>query len=69
MRYGYRCEECEVAVFPATTRSELVWLRNRIHVVREVAAHMSSGLDGWMAEGLAFLEEHDGHSVILVMRR
>ena len=39
MQFGYKCEDCEVAVFPVTTRSELQWLRDRLHVVREVAKH------------------------------
>jgi hypothetical protein len=34
--------------------------------VREVARHSTAGLDSWMTEGLAFLDEHDGHSVVLV---
>lgn len=66
MRYGYRCEDCEAAIFPVTTRAELQWLRNRLHVVREVAVHSSTGLDSWMSEGLAFLDEHQGHSVALI---
>lgn len=69
MRYGYRCEDCGVAVFPVTTRSELQWLKSRMHVVREVAKHSSGGLDSWMAEGFAFLDEHDGHAVVLVSSR
>ena len=51
MRYGYQCEECEEAVWLATTRPELQWLRSRRHVVREVRRHLSAGLDGWMEEG------------------
>lgn len=69
MQYGYRCEDCEVTVFPVTTRSELQWLRNRLHVVREVAKHASGGLDTWMSEGFAFLDEHEAHSVAIVSRR
>ena len=69
MQYGYKCEDCEVAIFPTTTRSELAWLRDRVHVVREVARHLSAGLDGWMDEGLAFLDRHDGHSVVVVARQ
>lgn len=71
MQYGYKCEDCEIAVFPVTTRSELQWLRDRVHVVREVAKHSSGGLDSWMMDGFAFLDEHQsqGHSVVLVSRR
>jgi len=68
MQFGYKCEECELAVWPATTRSELAWLRNRQHVVREVAKHVSGGLDSWMVEGLDFLDEHGGHSVVIGSR-
>ena len=64
-RYGYHCEECEEAVWPVTTRAELQWLKEREHVAREVARHLSSGLDSWMVEGLAFLDRHGGHSVVL----
>lgn len=68
MRYGYHCEECEEAVWPATTRVELQWLISRIHVVKEVAQHTQAGLDTWIVEGLEFLERHAGHSVVLVRR-
>jgi hypothetical protein len=66
MKFGYLCEECGEAVFPATTRAELSWLRDRRHVVKEVAGHMSGGLDQWMDEGMEFLDRHTGHSVTLV---
>ena len=69
MQYGYHCEECEETIWPATTRSELVWLRNRQHIVKEVAQHMQSGLDTWMNEALEFLERHGAHSVVLVRRQ
>ena len=69
MQHGYRCEDCEVAVFPVTTRGELQWLRSRLHVAREVAKHSSGGLDSWMNEGLEFLDKHEGHAVVLVSRR
>jgi hypothetical protein len=67
--YGYKCEDCEVAVFPTTTRAELAWLKDRAHVVREVAKHSVAGLDSWMMEGLDFLSEHVGHSIIIVSKR
>jgi hypothetical protein len=60
MQYGYKCEDCEVAIFPTTTRSELAWLRDRIHIAREVAKHSSNGLDTWMMEGLEFLATTPG---------
>ena len=69
MRHGYKCEDCELAIFPTTTRSELQWLKDRSHVVREVARHSGAGLDTWMMEGLSFLDEHRGHSVIVVGSR
>jgi len=65
---GLQCEECEEAVWLATSRGELTWLRNRAHVVREVRRHLSGGLDSWMEEALSFLERHDGHSVVVVGR-
>jgi hypothetical protein len=68
MRFGYQCEECEQAVWLATTRPELRWLLTRRHIVREVQRHLSAGLDGWMDEGLEFLDQHDGHSVVVVQR-
>jgi len=68
MTYGYHCEECEEAVWPTAPRSELRWLKDRLHVVREVAAHAGGGLDTWMREGLDFLEHHNGHSVILARK-
>jgi hypothetical protein len=69
MQYGFKCEDCEVAIFPTTTRSELAWLRDRVHVVREVAKHSANGLDGWMMEGLDFLNDHGGHSILVVQRK
>jgi methionyl-tRNA synthetase len=69
MQHGLKCEDCEVAVFPTTTRAELSWLKDRRHVVREVAKHTVAGLDSWMMEGLEFLNDHDGHAVIVVSRR
>jgi len=68
MRFGYHCEECEEAVWPAAPRAELDWLRNREHVVREVAGHVQSGLDSWIVEGLEFLSRHTGHSIVLTRR-
>ncbi len=69
MQHGNKCEDCGTAVFPTTTRSELSWLRDRAHVVREVAKHSGGGLDLWMMEGLAFLTDHQGHSIAIVNRR
>ncbi len=68
MTYGYHCEDCNAAVFPTTTRTELQWLKDRAHVVREVARHSGGGLDMWMTEGLAFLDDHTGHAVTLVAK-
>ena len=68
VRFGYQCEECEQAIWLATTRAELQWLKNRRHIVREVRAHVSGGLEGWMDEGLAFVEEHAGHPIVVVER-
>ena len=68
MSAGYQCEECEQAVWLATTRAELTWLRNRKHIVREVLKHVSAGLDSWIMEGHEFLDTHDGHNTIIVTR-
>ena len=68
MQFGYQCEECEEAIWLPTTRAELRWLSSRRHVVREVVGHLSAGLDGWMDDGLGFLERHDGHSLVVVQR-
>lgn len=69
MKAGYLCEDCEVSIWPATTRSELCWLKDRVHVVREVVKHSHGGLDMWMSEGLEFLNDHQGHSVMVVTKR
>lgn len=69
MRYGYGCEDCNLVIYPTTTRAELTWLKDRAHVVREVARHSSDGLDGWMMEGLTFLDDHADHSIVMVTRR
>jgi hypothetical protein len=69
MKAGYLCEDCEIAIWPATTRSELSWLKDRVHVVREVAKHSHGGLDTWIAEGLEFLNDHQDHSVMVVTKR
>ena len=68
MQYGYHCEECEDAIWPAAPRSELQWLRDREHVVREVARHVNAGLDTWITEGLAFLARHARHSIVMVRK-
>jgi hypothetical protein len=62
---GYYCADCERAVWPATTRGELKWLRERENIVREVEKHLSGGVDSWIEAGLAFLDEHHGHTVLL----
>lgn len=49
--------------------THLRWLRDREHIVREVDEHTSSGLETWMAEGLAFLAEHRGHPVVVVSEK
>jgi hypothetical protein len=68
-RYGYYCEDCNKAIYPTTTRAELAWLKDRAHIAREVARHSGGGLDHWMSEGLAFLDEHADHSVITIEKR
>lgn len=68
MQVGYQCEECEEAVWITTTRSELTWLRNRRHLVREVIKHSSGGLDTWIMDGMEFLDRHDGHNTLIVTK-
>jgi hypothetical protein len=68
VQHGYQCEECEEAVWVASTPTELTWLLRRQHLVREVARHLTAGLDGWMDDGLAFLAAHEGHSITVVRR-
>jgi len=34
-------------------------------MVREVATHLSGGVDSWMEEGLVFLYDHNGHSIMI----
>lgn len=43
-------------------------MKQRRHVVAEVARHMSGGLDLWMMEALAFLDHHEGHSIVITHR-
>lgn len=68
MQYGFQCEDCEIAIFVVAPRGELAWLRDRAHVVREVAKHADS-LDTWMADGIAFLNDHAGHSILIVSKK
>jgi hypothetical protein len=49
--------------------THLRWLRDREHVVREVAEHASSGLDLWMTEGLEFLRDHRGHPIVVISEK
>ena len=66
--FCFACEECEQAIWLAAPRSELLWLRDREHGVREVGRHVQAGLDTWMTEGLEFLDAHAGHSVVINRR-
>ena len=65
-RAGFVCEDCGDVVWLSQGSVHLRWLRDREHVVLEVAEHASSGLDTWMMEGLAFLAEHRGHSISVI---
>jgi methionyl-tRNA synthetase len=69
MQYGYHCEECVEAIWPAAPRAELQWLKDRQHVVREVAKHVHGGLDTWITEGIAFLDLHHAHNVFVTRRQ
>jgi len=68
VKYGYHCEECEEAIWPAAPRPDLQWLKDRTHLVREVASHSHGGLDTWLVEGLAFLDDHAGHDLSIVSK-
>ena len=66
MRSGLTCEDCGEVLWISQGPLHVRWLRDREHIVREVAQHASSGLETWMNEGLAFLDEHRGHSIVVV---
>jgi hypothetical protein len=68
VRSGLTCEDCGEVLWISQGVLHVRWLRDREHVVREVAQHSASGLETWMNEGLAFLDEHRGHSVIVVSK-
>ncbi len=63
------CEDCDEVMWLGQGLLHLRWLRDREHIVREVAEHASSGLDTWMMEGLEFLGSHRGHTVMLVSEK
>lgn len=63
------CQECGEVAWIGQGLTHLRWLRDREHIAREVAEHSSSGLDLWMTEGLAFLERHRGHGVVVVSEK
>jgi hypothetical protein len=69
VRSGFACEECGEAKWLSQGSTHLTWLRDREHVVREVAEHTSSGLETWMADGLAFLDDHRGHPVVVISEK
>jgi hypothetical protein len=69
VRFGFACEDCGEVVWVSQGLTHLRWLRDREHVVREVAEHTSSGLETWMTEGLAFLDEHRGHPIVVVSEK
>ena len=69
MRCGFACEDCGEVKWLSQGQTHLSWLRDREHVVREVAEHTSSGLETWMADGLSFLDDHRGHPVVVISER
>jgi len=69
VRYGYVCRDCGEVIWLAQGPTHVKWLRDREHVVREVAEHSSSGVDLWMSEGLQFFDDHRGHDVMLMPER
>ncbi len=40
-------------------------MKDRAHIAREVLRHSNDGLDGWMMEALAFIDEHGEHELVL----
>jgi len=68
-RSGLACEDCGEVAWLSQGILSVRWLRDREHVAREVAEHSASGLDTWMAEGLAFLGEHRGHGVTVIAEK
>jgi hypothetical protein len=66
LRCGLACEDCGEVLWISQGVLHVRWLRDREHIAREVAQHSASGLDTWMNEGLAFLDEHRGHAVVVV---
>lgn len=69
MRCGLACEDCGEVLWVSQGMLHLRWLRDREHIVREVSEHSSSGLETWMNEGLAFLDEHRGHPITVISER
>ena len=69
MRNGFACEDCGEVAWLSQGLTHLRWLRDREHIVREVGEHTSSGLETWMTEGLAFLDEHRGHPIVVVSEK
>lgn len=66
MRSGFACEDCGEVVWISQGLAHLRWLRDREHIVREVAEHASAGLEVWMTSGLEFFADHRGHSIVVV---
>ena len=69
MRSGLACEDCGEYLWLSQGALHVRWLRDREHIVREVAEHSTSGLETWMNDGLRFLDEHRGHSIVVVTER
>ncbi len=65
-RAGFACEDCGEIVWLPQGATHLRWLRDREHIAHEVAEHSSSGLDLWMSDGLRFLADHRGHSILVL---
>jgi len=68
-RSGLACEDCGEYLWLPQGTVHVRWLRDREHVVREYAEHATSGLETWMEQGLRFLDEHRGHSIVVVTER
>jgi hypothetical protein len=69
VRSGLVCEDCGESLWLSQGPVNVRWLRDREHVLREVAEHSTSGLETWMSQGLVFLDEHRGHSILVITER
>ena len=68
-RAGLACEDCGEIVWISQGLTSVRWLRDRENIVREVEQHSVAGVDTWMQDGLRFMDEHRGHSIVVVTEK